>query len=391
MSELTVDEHENERMKDAASPIKHKSILKLTLQYVGFVIFMIFGLGQIFENFVPGLGIIIAGSLLLPTIQSYLLKTPVNSNSRIAFLIFFIILLVLVLGAPPSTSDNTTILRNQEKIKKAAEENFSENREKVINEIKQFEGKDWAVVKSKTWDLLGTQDPEILRLHNLATEELAKQEEEINKQQQKLLAEEFKEKKLSLIKQIKIEVAKGNYSLASSIGSNYISVADDEFKKIHESAAEKQAIESSAAPWVYSKNDDPMSKGKTYLATLESSNTVQFGFPYSGEQHGTLTLRTDPKYGKDVIFSVERGQILCTSYDGCIIKVRFDDGDALSFSAAESSDHSTEIIFIRNYGRFVEKMMKSKRVRISMNFYQEGAPVFDFDVSGFNITKYKQE
>lgn len=33
--------------------------------------------------------------------------------------------------------------------------------------------------------------------------------------------------------------------------------------------------------------------------------------------------------------------------------------------------------------------LAAKRVRISMNIYQEGSPVFDSDVSGFNVGKYK--
>lgn len=34
-------------------------------------------------------------------------------------------------------------------------------------------------------------------------------------------------------------------------------------------------------------------------------------------------------------------------------------------------------------------MVKSKRVRLSANIYQEGQPVFEFDVSGFDKNKYK--
>lgn len=132
-----------------------------------------------------------------------------------------------------------------------------------------------------------------------------------------------------------------------------------------------------------------MKKGTIYQAQVSSSNTVDFSFPYSGAQHATLTLRMHPRYGKDLIFSIEKGQFLCPSYEGCNVLVRFDDGDAVTFSAAAPEDNSTETIFIRNYGRFVERMFKAKRVRISANIYQEGAPVFEFDVSSFDQAKYK--
>ncbi len=141
--------------------------------------------------------------------------------------------------------------------------------------------------------------------------------------------------------------------------------------------------------WDYRQDKDPMGKGAAYFASVLSNNTVNFGFPYSGAQHATLTLRTHPRYGRDVILSIERGQFLCPSYDGCTVLVRFDDGKAMHYSAASAADNSTETIFIRGYSSFVTHLEKSKRVRISANVYQEGAPVFEFDVSGFDHSKYK--
>lgn len=124
---------------------------------------------------------------------------------------------------------------------------------------------------------------------------------------------------------------------------------------------------------------------------VRSTNTVEFGFPYSGEQHATLMLRTHPRHGKDVIFSIEKGQVLCHSYEDCTILVRFDDQKAQSYSAVGAADNSTESVFIRNYSRFVSSMQKAKTVRIAVEIYQQGAPVFEFDVSDFNAAKYKAE
>lgn len=141
--------------------------------------------------------------------------------------------------------------------------------------------------------------------------------------------------------------------------------------------------------WTYDQRDDAMSKGTTYHALVSSSNTVNFDFPYAGAQHAILHLRIDPRYGKDVIFSIEKEQILCHSYEDCTVLVRFDDEQAVNYMAAGAADNSTETIFFRNYGRFAEKMIKAKRVRISTNIYQQGTPVFEFDVSGFDQNKYK--
>jgi hypothetical protein len=140
--------------------------------------------------------------------------------------------------------------------------------------------------------------------------------------------------------------------------------------------------------WSYEHTGDAMGKDAVYEAAVSSTNTVNFSFPYSGEQHGHLTLRTHPRYGKDVIFNIAKGQILCPSYEGCTVLVRFDDQEATKYSAAGPEDHSSETIFIRNYAKFLEKLAKAKRVRIEPNIYQQGAPVFEFDVSGFDQAKY---
>ena len=102
-----------------------------------------------------------------------------------------------------------------------------------------------------------------------------------------------------------------------------------------------------------------------------------------------LALRSHPRHGNDVIFKIERGQVLCRSYEDCTILVRFDDDEAQSFSAVGAADNSTETIFIRNYSRFLSRMQKANTVRIAVNIYQQGAPAFEFDVSGFDATKYK--
>lgn len=176
----------------------------------------------------------------------------------------------------------------------------------------------------------------------------------------------------------------------SSLSSNNSSNSSSSPANVVASTTEKTPEPLAAgAQWIYSQSEDLMSKGITYHAQVLSTNTVNFDFPYAGSQHARLTLRDDPRYGKDLIFNIEKGQILCNSYEDCTVLVRFDDDKATNYSAVGAADNSTETVFIRNYGRFVEKMLKAKRVRISMNIYQEGAPVFEFDVSDFDRNKFR--
>lgn len=141
--------------------------------------------------------------------------------------------------------------------------------------------------------------------------------------------------------------------------------------------------------WEYSQNEDDMGNGKSYLARIKSLNTVNFSFPYKGEQYGSLLIRNHPRYGKDILFSIEKGQILCSSYNGCNVLIRFDDEKAQRYSANGTADNSTETVFISNYSKFIGKLQKAKRLRLSVDVYQQGSPVFEFDVSGFDVNKYK--
>jgi len=140
--------------------------------------------------------------------------------------------------------------------------------------------------------------------------------------------------------------------------------------------------------WRYEAIEEPMTGKTRYTAMVDSSNTVNLGFPYNGEQQGSLTLRTHPQYGKDVIFGIEQGQILCPSYEGCQVQVRFDEGKPIRFQASGAADHSTEHVFIDDYTEFVSRLKKAKRVRLAIEIYQNGSPAFEFDISGFDTAKY---
>jgi DNA-directed RNA polymerase subunit RPC12/RpoP len=143
------------------------------------------------------------------------------------------------------------------------------------------------------------------------------------------------------------------------------------------------------AQWSYSQHSDDMGKGTIYSASVSSKNTVEFDFPYQGTQQGTLSFRVHPRSGKDIIFNIEKGKILCHSYENCTVNVRFDDEATTNYSAIGAADSSTETIFIRNYDKFIKKISTAKTVRISTNIYHQGTPVFEFDVSDFDQNMLK--
>lgn len=98
--------------------------------------------------------------------------------------------------------------------------------------------------------------------------------------------------------------------------------------------------------WTYGESPDKMGRGTIRTATVSSINEVQFGFPYQGSQRGTLQLRIHPKYGKDAILSVSRGQFLC-GLEGCSVTVRFDEGTPQSYRVSEPAVLSRIVTSLR--------------------------------------------
>lgn len=330
--------------KGAKPKDKLTAILQLGLQYFVFIFLLLLSIGIATESVTAGLILAVPTFLILPAIREKFIPDALRHPLLTAVLII----------AAFFTSLN------------ASDEAVKTNREKKQQEItevaRQQKEKDLA-------EFTANPQPKLDEIKNLIEQEIYG-----NARYQIDALKEADNDGLNAL----------NEQLLQIEGK-----IEEDRRKAEAEAAEEQRITKAAALWSYSHRDDPMSKGITHTALLRSTNTVNFDFPYNGAQHGTLMLRTDPKYGKDVIFSIEKGQILCPSYDSCTVRVRFDEEDSTSYTAVGAADNSTETIFIRNYSRFVGKMMKAKRVRISMNIYQEGAPVFDFDVSGFNVNKYK--
>jgi Superinfection immunity protein len=138
--------------------------------------------------------------------------------------------------------------------------------------------------------------------------------------------------------------------------------------------------------WTYATSRDAITQKLAWSATVASNNKISLSFPYEGEQAASLELRHHPQYGKNVILQIDRGQMLC-GLEGCSVLVRFDNQPAEHFGAAPAADNSTNVIFIRNYKKFVQKAVKAKSVAIQVSFFQNGDQTFDFDIAGLRFTE----
>lgn len=154
---------------------------------------------------------------------------------------------------------------------------------------------------------------------------------------------------------------------------------DSVFLKKTDAVDENKAIQSK---WEYGQNKDELRNATTYKAMLSSNNAVNFGFPYESS-FMYLALRKDPKYGNDVVFTVNGQFNSC--YDSCKITVKFDDNNLETYRMVGSDGGSNDTIFIesqKSMKTFVSKLKKSKKLIVEASFYDHGKGQFTFDTQG---------
>lgn len=139
--------------------------------------------------------------------------------------------------------------------------------------------------------------------------------------------------------------------------------------------------------WMYDAPIDSISGQRSQVATVDSTNTLEFGFPYQGPQHGTLLVATYPRQGHQIRLIIERGQFICHRFDNCTVDVRFDSDDAITMLASEPDDGDTTTIFIDDEEQFVRHLMKAKDVQIEATYYKEGNQVLKFHTMGFDAKR----
>ena len=142
--------------------------------------------------------------------------------------------------------------------------------------------------------------------------------------------------------------------------------------------------------WTYSTTPNPMTSQPIRSGSTHSVNVLQFHGPFAGPQHATLTIRSHPREGTDVLLSVERGQFL-SSTSGCQALVRFDDASPIPFAATEPVDASSTAVFVRSVGQFLQSLRGAHRVLIEATFYQEGNRVIEFHTQGLEWDATKEE
>lgn len=168
---------------------------------------------------------------------------------------------------------------------------------------------------------------------------------------------------------------------APSTGTFYVPPADPEWEATKNlGAAEPVAAPS---PWSYEEQASAMDNAKTKIACTSSTNQVSLDFPYKNTG-ASLCIRKSPKSGLDAFVALDgEGQILCRTYEGCSVRVRFDTRPARAFPAVDAADHSTNIVFIKSVPKLITELKKSSKAVVELEFYQNGVQSLEFNTEQF--------
>lgn len=133
-----------------------------------------------------------------------------------------------------------------------------------------------------------------------------------------------------------------------------------------------------AGQWDYLTRGEKMTGKSEHTATLQSDTSLAFAWPYNGRNMGVILVRKHPEYGTNVIVTIEKGQILCRTYDPCTVSVKFDNKAPMRFSGTPPADHRSTAVFLTPTARFIAEASKAKTILVQLNVYQQGSPVIEF-------------
>ncbi len=149
-------------------------------------------------------------------------------------------------------------------------------------------------------------------------------------------------------------------------------------------AASAKTEEATERTWSYRSDIDQVTRKPAKLAEITSLGTQDLHWPYGPGIAARIVLQRHPRYGLGALVFIDKGQILCTSYQACGIMVRFDDRPPAKYFANRPSDGSSEAVFIQNYGKFLSELKRSQKVLIELPLYQDGARTWEFKVAGLS-------
>lgn len=176
---------------------------------------------------------------------------------------------------------------------------------------------------------------------------------------------------------IEFDTEKGSFNVSTSpektcsLFENIVNNLNKTFSNL-----KYEGVKFEAKPiWKYKEFEDKMDNSKTYLASVTSTNEINFSSPYDGGSSFYLNVRNDNKQN-EVYLKVSKGQFGGSSKT---CRVKFDDNPVVSYDYMGTSDYSSDVIFFKNPKKFIASLKKAKKLMIECAFFQEGARIIEFD------------
>lgn len=383
-----------------------------TLNWVFGVLFLLSGLVMTTNSLIVALLLIVISLMLLPPIRKFIYqKTQKELPIKLKASIITILFISVLIMSSKHQNEQITIekqkqaqLETQKKLERQEKviSDFKNNKEAIINSLKlKLENKQYEEVINESKKYFIVKDKELNNIAQKAKDELLALNEAKKIELAKAQKEEQTNKLLNQLSTLKENNYKENTEIYKKLTHLYPN--NEEYKtklaffdkKYRANLREEQAkaqkekedrrLTQLGLKWQYDTNKDKMGRGDIKYALVGSLNTLNFAFPYQGEQRATLQLRKHPKHGKDVILSIKKGQFLCNNYNGCKVAVKFDNNKVKNYSAIGASDHDSTVLFIKNYKSFVLKAKKSKKIYIEAEFFREGSRVLEFNTEGLKF------
>jgi len=133
--------------------------------------------------------------------------------------------------------------------------------------------------------------------------------------------------------------------------------------------------------WEYSEEIDKMEGTTSYFAELPSTNKINFKFPYKGGSTLSINLRNKGT-GNEVYLYLDKGQIMPSLMGEKSMKFKFDDESTVTYSYTTASGAANNYVFINKQKEVINKLLKSKKVMIEIEIFNEGLNVFEYDSEG---------
>ena len=151
----------------------------------------------------------------------------------------------------------------------------------------------------------------------------------------------------------------------------------------------------SANEWKTSFSNDEMRGTAQKFIMLDSENSVNFDFPYSGGSTLTVILRSkkiklkegqkaDDLKPTEALIVISKGQFICSSYNDCHVSIKFDEGKIQQYSMTEAADGSSDLIFFSGSANVIKNLQSHKKAIIEAEFYQSGREQFKFYIDGLS-------